>query len=92
MSLRDEIVDGLKIALEGMIEGAEADLKQFTKEVATDMTEMIDSGEINPDLINEWGHQLQLIGEANRLVATNEAYEQVARIAALAIKVAIAAA
>lgn len=92
MSLKDEIVDGLKDALEGVVSGAENDLKQFAMEVANDMTEMIESGTFDPTLAEEWGHQLQLLGEANRLVANNEAYAQLSRIAALAIRAAIAAA
>lgn len=87
----EEVTAALEEALAGTIEGAEEDLRALAAEITQDIANMAESGEVNPDLMEEWGNQLQLLGEARRLRANAEGWKFVAKVAQIAARTAVAA-
>lgn len=75
--LQAEASAALQTALDGLLEGAAADLQQFVIEIGNDMTEAAVTGQT--DLIDDLVDQLELVAEQNRIRLSNVAAETLRR-------------
>lgn len=81
--LKVELLDGIK----GLVSGAKADLEEFGRAIAQDMVRAV--REKDEALLKELGHQLEALGEVNRIRAVNATWEQVSNIAIMVGRVAL---
>lgn len=92
-----QLADDLKVevlaGLDGLIDGAKADLEEFGKAIALDLVRA--AREQRQDLLSELGHQLQALAETHRIRLVNATWTQVGNvlttIGRVAMKMAIAA-
>ncbi len=83
--LEGEVLDGLK----DLVDGAEADLKEFGAAIARDLVRAV--REKREDLIRELGHQLEALAEINRIRLVNATWAQVTNILVIVGRVALKA-
>lgn len=92
-----QLADDLKVeallGLDGLIEGAKADLEEYGKVIAADLVRAVK--EQRQDLLQELGHQLEVLAEVHRIRLVAASWAQVTNvlmtIGRVAMKVALAA-
>lgn len=85
LELRGEVLEGIK----PFVEGAQEDLREFGAAIAKDMVRAV--RERREDLIRELGHQLEVLGELNRIRLVNASWAQIGNILAVVGRVAMKA-
>jgi len=87
----DKLAADLKVealaGLDGLVDGAKSDLEEFGKAIAKDLVNAAKSGD-EADL-KELGHQLQALGEVNRIRLVNASWEKVSNVLQLVGRVAL---
>lgn len=85
LELKGEALEAIK----PYVEAAEADLREFGAAIARDMIRAV--RERRQDLIEELGHQLEVLGEVNRIRLVNATWAQIGNILAVVGRVALKA-
>ncbi len=85
--LRQEIADTVVSALQGILDGAEADLRQFGLVIAQDAVAVVSLG--RPDLLPEIEGQILLLVELNRLRVVNEQHALLKQLLMALLRVAV---
>ncbi len=83
LELKGEVVEGLK----GLVDGAEADLREFGLAIAADLVRAV--GAKDEALLAELQHQLPVLAEINRIRLVNATWEQVYAVLSIIGRVAL---
>lgn len=75
---RDALADAVQSQLDDLLEGAEADVRQFAVAIANDLTRAASQGD--SEMVAALSEQMQLLGEINRVRAVNEAWDTVGAV------------
>ena len=85
LELRGEVIEGIK----PFVEASEEDLRKYATLIAFDL--MRAAREKREDILLEVGHQVEALGEINRIRAVNATWAQISNIIAVVGRVALKA-